>query len=266
MTENDILCIERKNHVGTLILNRPDKKNALSQELLIKIHLTLTKWSQDETIRTVVITGSGNEAFSSGYDILAIPSNLTPEMAELAKNHNPLELALASVREYPYPTIAMLNGYAFGAGLNLALCCDIRVAVEDVRVGMPPAKLGLIYHPEGLRQFVEVIGFSRTRELFFTAASYKGPQVKEMGIVDHLLARSELSKTVYAMAERIAGNAPMSLSGTKRILNSLANVLALSMDDLKTAEDLIAKAFMSEDLKEGQRAFIEKRKPVFTGK
>jgi len=264
--ENDILCIERKNHVGTLILNRPDKKNALSQELLIKIHLILTEWSEDETIRTVVITGSGNEAFSSGYDVLAIPSNLTPEMAELAKNHNPLELALASVREYPYPTIAMLNGYALGAGLNLALCCDVRVAAEDVHVGMPPAKLGLIYHPEGLRQFVEVIGFSRTRELFFTADSYSGMQVKEMGIVDHLVPRSELSKTAYEMAEQIAGNAPLSLSGTKRILNSLANGLTLSKDDLKSAEDLIAKGFMSDDLKEGQRAFIEKRKPVFTGK
>ena len=228
--------------------------------------MALTQWSEDQTIRTVVITGSGNEAFSSGYDVLAIPSNLTPEMAELAKNNNPLELALASVREYPYPTIAMLNGYAFGAGLNLALCCDVRVAVEDVLVGMPPAKLGLVYHPEGLRQFVEVIGFSRTRELFFTAGSYRGAQVKEMGIVDHLVPRAELEETAYAMAKQSSGNAPLSLSGSKRILNSLANSLRLSEDDLKTADELIAKGFMSDDLKEGQQAFVEKRKPMFTGK
>ncbi|BBO68013.1 hypothetical protein DSCA_19430 [Desulfosarcina alkanivorans] len=263
---NDVLVKEIKGHVGKLILNRPDKKNALSHDLLIEIHIVLEEWSQDENIRTVIITGTGNQSFSSGYDVSSIPSKLTPEMAELAKNHNPLEMALASVREYPYPTIGMLNGYAFGAGLNLALCCDIRIAADDVRVGMPPAKLGLIYHPEGLRQFTEVIGFSRTRELFFTADTYDANQAKEMGLIDYVVPRSKLPIFSYEMAERISRNSPLSLKGTKQILNTLANGLSLSPDDLTAAEKLIAKGFLSDDLKEGQLAFMEKRKPVFTGR
>ncbi|MBL0712639.1 MAG: enoyl-CoA hydratase/isomerase family protein, partial [Desulfosarcina sp.] len=213
---NDILLEEKKDCIGTLILNRPDKKNALSQELLIKLHLTLEKWSADETIRTVVITGAGDQAFSSGYDVLSIPTELTQEMAELMKDHIPLELALGSVRNYPYPTIAMLNGYAFGAGFNLALCCDIRIGADHIQMGMPPAKLGLIYHPDGLRQFVEVLGFAKTREIFFTARAYKGTELKEMGLVDYLVPRSDLLYVTYDMAEKIPAIPRYSLKGPKR--------------------------------------------------
>ncbi|MFZ2633407.1 MAG: enoyl-CoA hydratase-related protein [Desulfosalsimonadaceae bacterium] len=262
---NEMLVKEKNGSVGTIIFNRPERKNSLSPELLLKLHLILKEWAQDETIRAVVFTGSGDKAFSSGYDILAIPTDLTPEMAELMKKENPLKLAMSSVKHYPFPTIAMMNGYALGAGLNLALCCDIRVAVEDISVSMPPAKLGLIYHPEGIKQFVEVIGLARTKEIFFTARKYKGREVKEMGIVDYLVPRAELSATTYALANEIAANAPLSLKGTKRILGMLSRAVEFKESDLKEADAILAEGFNSEDLKEGQTAFIEKRKPVFKG-
>ncbi len=262
---DELLIKEKNGNVGTIIFNRPEKKNSFSPELLIKLHLTLKEWEQNETIRTVVFTGSGDKAFSSGYDILSIPTDLTPEMAEIMKKENPLKLALSSVKNYPFPTIAMMNGYALGAGLNLALCCDMRVGVEDISVSMPPAKLGLIYHPEGFKQFAEVIGMARTKELFFTARKYEGREVKEMGIVDYLVPRSELSATTYALAHEIAGNAPLSLKGSKRILSMLSRAVEFKETDLKEADAIIAQGFDSEDLKEGQLAFIEKRKPVFKG-
>ncbi|MGB9498942.1 MAG: enoyl-CoA hydratase-related protein [Dissulfuribacterales bacterium] len=262
---NEVLIKEKNGSIGTIIFNRPERKNSLSPELLIKLHLILKEWAEDDAIRTVVFTGSGDKAFSSGYDILAIPTDLTPEMAELMKKENPLKLAMSGVKNYPYPTIAMMNGYALGAGLNLALCCDIRVGIEDISVSMPPAKLGLIYHLEGIKQFVEVIGLARTKEIFFTARKYKGREVKEMGIVDYLVPRSELSSTTYALANEIAANAPLALKGTKRILSMLSRAVEFKDSDLKEADKIIADGFNSEDLKEGQTAFIEKRKPVFKG-
>ena len=159
-----------------------------------------------------------------------------------------------------------MNGYAFGAGLNLCMCCDIRVAADDVKVGMPPAKLGLVYHPEGMMQFIQVLGMAKTREVFFTGRTYQGRQLLEMGLVDYLVPRSELRETTYRMAEEIAGNAPLSLKGTKRIMNMWEGSLTLSEENLAEAEELITDAFNSLDLKEGQTAFIEKRKPKFIGK
>ena len=265
MTTN-ILIKEIANNVGTLKLNRPSQGNALSIDLLMDLHLTLKKWVETDAVRVVVITGNSDKAFSSGFDIASIPTDLTPEAAELLKTSNPLELALTSVKEFPYPVIAMINGYCFGAGLNLAMCCDIRVAVDHIKAGMPPVKLGLVYHPQGLSQFIEVVGMARTREIFLTAHTYAGQEVREMGLVDHLAPASALSDTVYAMAREISKNAPLSLKGTKKILNMIGKYARIGSEDIHAAETLIAEAFNSDDLKEGQTAFLTKRKPVFTGK
>jgi enoyl-CoA hydratase len=262
----DILLHRIEDHVGWMTLNRPEKKNTLSPDLLLSIHHVLKDWVAREAVRAVVITGSGDRAFSAGYDIAAIPTQISPEDAELLKNTNPLTLALDTLKNFPYPTIAMLNGYVYGAGLNLAMCCDIRVGADDIAAGMPPAKLGLVYHPEGLAQFAEVLGMARTRELFFTAATYRGPDLAAMGIVNRLAPRDALRETVSSMAAAIAANAPLSLKGMKRILNHLAQTAPLAGEALAEAETLITAAFNSRDLKEGQMAFLEKRPPVFEGR
>jgi len=266
MKTNEIIA-QTDNHIGTIILNRPEKRNTLSQSLLVSLYLTLQEWSKKGNIWAVIIKGSGNRAFSSGYDILSIPTEIVRSMQEEFKNSNPLELALKTLKDYPFPTIAMLNGYAFGAGLNLAICCDIRVAPEKVKIGMPPAKLGLVYHPEGLKQFIEVVGLSKAKALFLTARTYNAIQAKEMGIIDHLLPETELSTFTLSLANDIASNAPLSLKGTKKIFNMLSSVEKVLTDDqLKEAEKIIVDAFNSEDIKEGQTAFIEKRVPCFKGR
>ncbi|MFP4477151.1 MAG: enoyl-CoA hydratase/isomerase family protein [Desulfatibacillaceae bacterium] len=262
----DMLLVEKKDYVGTLAFNRPERKNALSPELLVKMHLQLEEWARGDEVRCLIITGGGDRSFSSGFDIGSIPTDVDPEMEKILREHNPLELALNGVRNFPYPTIAMLNGYAFGAGLNMCVCCDMRIAADDVKIGMPPAKLGLIYHPEGLRQFVEALGFAKTRELFFTARTFVPGEVRELGVMDHIVPRDNLREYTYDLAATIAKNAPLSLKGMKRILNMMGNTAALEGDDLLEAEQLIRDSFNSEDLKEGQMAFLEKRTPNFTGK
>ncbi|MBN2297029.1 MAG: enoyl-CoA hydratase/isomerase family protein, partial [Deltaproteobacteria bacterium] len=191
--------------------------------------------------------------------------DITLEMADLLRNHNPLTLAMESMVSFPYPTIAMLNGYAYGAGLNLALCCDIRIAADQVSVSMPPVKLGLVYHPEGIRQFIEVVGVPRAREIFFTGRRYSGGEALQIGLVNELVPAEKLASRTYAVASEIASNAPLSLRGIKRIMNMFRNAGCLAEKDRLEAEALMNEAYASRDLLEGQKAFFERRKPNFTG-
>jgi enoyl-CoA hydratase/carnithine racemase len=262
----DVLIKEISNNIGTLKINRPERGNSLTPELLADLHLTLKKWEQEDLVRVVIITGNSEKAFSTGYDISSIPTELSPEATDLLQTSNPLELALDSVKNFPFPVIAMVNGYCFGAGLNLAICCDIRIGADHIKTGMPPAKIGLVYHPEGLSQFIEVIGMTRTRELFFIGRTYTGNEVKDMGLVDHLVPAVDLSANVHKMAEKISDNAPLSLKGTKKILNMIGKSSYISPEYVPEAQRLINEAFNSDDLKEGQSAFLEKRKPVFKGR
>ncbi len=260
------LLTERKDHTATLILNRPEKRNSLSPDLLMEIHETLQGYAKDDTVRAVVIRGSGDTAFSSGYDIGAIPTKGNRDSQDRARQPNVLTMALESVIHFPYPVIAMLNGYAFGAGCELAICCDIRIGAEDIRMGMPPAKLGVVYDPNGMQRFINTIGLSSTKEVFFTGRYFDAKAAKELGLVDHLLPRSELESFTYGLANEIAGNAPLSVKGTKRLLNMLASPARLSEEQQKEAQAIIAESFNSEDLKEAQKSFLEKRKPVFKGR
>lgn len=263
---NEVLLIEKQENLAVLIFNRPEKKNSLSPELLVKLHLALEELRQDDNIRAIILRGVGDQSFSSGFDIGAISAEVDPKIKKIIQNKNPLDLALKSVIDYPYPVIAMLNGYAFGAGCEMAITCDIRVAADDIRMGMPPAKLGIVYSPEGLMRFINTIGLSAAKEIFFTGRFYNADRVKELGMVDYMVPRGELEDFTFSLAKEIAANAPLALKGTKRVLNLLLNSQKMSDEDKKEAGAIISETFASEDLKEAQKAFFEKRKPVFKGR
>ena len=264
--EEGPLLIQKKHNVVTLTLNRPEKKNSLSPELVKIMLQTLKELSTDESMRVVVIRGSGEKAFCAGYDIRSLPTKRDNDVAEKMQDLSPVELLFKTVVSYPYPTIAMINGAAFGAGCELAVCCDIRIGADDISIGMPPAKLGLVYPWSGLQRFIQTIGDHNTREIFFTGRTYQGNRLKALGLVNYLVPAGELESFTYHMASEIAANAPMALKGIKRILNLLSPAELLGNGHQKEAESIAEAAFLSEDLKEGQLAFFEKRKPKFKGR
>ena len=265
--ESEVLLHERRGHIGLITFNRPARHNALSPQLLRELVDVLADWASNATVRVVVLTGAGDKAFSAGYDIGAIET-VGPEHQETGSGGvtgTPLQQALAAVKSFPYPTIAMINGHCFGGALHLALVCDLRIGAEHISMGMTPAKLGVVYEPEGLLEFIQVLGSAKARELLFTGRTYRGDQITEMGLIRQLVPSSQLSDTVFSLAEEIANNAPLALKGIKRIMNMMEEP---TFSDAMRAEarQLVAESFRSADLKEGQAAFLEKRKPVFIGK
>jgi enoyl-CoA hydratase/carnithine racemase len=246
-------------------LNRPEKKNSLSPELVAILLKTFEDLAADDTVRAVVIRGFGDQAFCSGYDIRSLPTSISDDVRDKLKMLNPVEELFNKIVNFPYPVIAMINGVAFGAGCELTVCCDIRIGADQIKIGMPPAKLGLAYPWTGLKRFIQVLGLKSTRELFYTARTYEGERLKEIGLVDYLVPGKELETFTYQMAEEIAANAPLALKGTKRILNLLMNSQQIPERSRKEAGSITEAAFLSEDLKEGRLAFLEKRKPKFKG-
>ena len=262
---DDLLLVKIENNVCTLTLNRPEKKNSLSPELVETLLDKLGQLATDETVRAFVIRGFGDQAFCSGYDIRSLPTRENDDVREKLKTLHPVESLFNKIIDYPFPVIAMINGVAFGAGCELSACCDIRIGADHIRMGMPPAKLGLAYPWTGLQRFIRVLGLKNTREIFYTARTYKDKRLKELGLVDYLLPAKDLETFTYQMAEEIAANAPLAVKGTKRILNLLLNSSQPPEHCQKEAEAITEAAFLSEDLKEGRLAFLEKRKPKFTG-
>ena len=263
---NQLLLMKTKDKICTLTLNRPDKQNSLSIELVELLRSALTKLASDDGVRAVVLRGVGDNAFCSGFDIGSLPTQSKGAGNQRLESLEKVESLLQHLIALPYPVIGLLNGFAFGLGCELAVCCDIRIGAEDIRMGMPPAKLGLVYPWTGLQRFVQRIGLQSTKEMFFTGRTYSGPRIQELGLVDYLVPRDELEEFTYGMAEEIAANAPLAIKGIKQIFNLLMQPKQLDETKSKEAFQIFKTALTSEDVQEGQAAFLEKRKPRFKGK
>jgi enoyl-CoA hydratase/carnithine racemase len=246
--------------VARLTISNPDKRGALDRPLLEGIVATLARIDA----RCVVLTGEGR-AFCAGYDIGALMSDGYDDGKEAGAH--PFQAALAAVEAYPYPVVAALNGYAIGGGLELAITCDLRIAAEGIQLGMPPAKLGVVYNHGGINRFVTAIGAARTRELFLTGRRVDAATAERWGLVNELVAPEQLEHAALALAAEIAANAPLSLRGNKAAIGAV--VAAAGALDPAVAAALDAarrEAFASEDLREGLRAFGEKRPPQWRGR
>jgi enoyl-CoA hydratase/carnithine racemase len=250
--------------VARLTLSNPDKRNPLSHPVLDAIAETLPRLDHGIDVRCVIITGAGR-AFSAGYDIGGIPDATFEREAEALVAH-PFTAAMDAVSAHPYPVLAAINGHCLGGGLELAVRCDLRICAAEAKLGMPPAKLGLIYGHTGLERFIETVGVPRTKELFLTGRNFEGARAEQIGLVHEVHPAAEIERESLRLAREIAANAPLSMRGNKHAIETLARFPRLSPKQEEELVELRRSCFTSEDLREGIRAFGEKREPQWRGR
>ena len=252
----DVVTLKRNQNWAVLSLNRPDKRNALNVEVLAGMDKALREVEKDKDIRALVVRGEGRH-FCAGIDLAEV------EQAESGHNPASLEGVFHRIEQLPAITIAAVDGAAIAGGLELALHCDIRIAADDAKCGMTLGKVGLMVPYDFTRKLIEVIGAGNTSLILFTADLFDAKRVYEMCMMSQVVPAAELDKTVSALAEKIAGNAPLSLRAMKatvrRCMSETFDAWHQDMLDLATA------VRRSSDAKEGPRAFREKRKPNWRG-
>jgi enoyl-CoA hydratase/carnithine racemase len=259
------LLIDRPaEHVARLTISNPAKRNALDHPILDAISDVLAELAAEGEARCVVVTGA-HGVFSAGYEINEFADSKFQEEAERLVAH-PFTNAIEALESYPYPTLAALPGHTIGGGLELALACDLRVAAEGIKLGMPPAKLGLVYSHTGLRRFIDAIGASRTRELFLLANYIGADTALQWGLVNRVAPAGELEALALGLAEEMAGNAPLSQAGNKRVIAALLRARSRLPEEVeRELLELRRASFASLDMREGMSAFAEKRAPRWRG-
>jgi enoyl-CoA hydratase/carnithine racemase len=268
LADGKLLIDEPADGVLRLTISNPAKRNALDHPILDAISATLEELSgvggSPSQARCVVVTGA-HGMFSAGYDIGEIPEDDFEERAERLVAH-PFTQAIEALEAFPYPTLAVLPGHTIGGGLELALSCDLRVARAEIKLGMPPAKLGLVYSHTGLRRFIDAIGAARTRELFLLGSYIDAATALSWGLVNRVASAEDLDALTLELAGELAGNAPLSQTGNKRVIAALLQAESeLPADVEAELIELRRASFASQDLREGMRAFAERRAAHWRG-
>jgi enoyl-CoA hydratase/carnithine racemase len=251
--------------VRRLTISNPAKRNALDHAILDGIAEAVRAADADDGVRALILTGAGG-MFSSGYDIGDIPADVFAAEAEKLVAH-PFATAIEALDATDVPTIAALPGHTIGGGLELALACDLRVARDGIQLGMPPAKLGLVYSHTGLRRFLHAIGEPRTRQLFLLGRNISAREAREWGLVHEIAGAEDLESFALDWAAELTANAPLSVRGNKRVLRALLAAEASLHPEVEAELIALRKAcFASDDLAEGVRAFGEKRPARWQGR
>jgi len=255
------IIARKEGAVGWLIFNNPERRNAISVDMWEAIPAVLSRYESDAEVRVIVLAGAGDKAFVSGADISQFEKERSS--ADAVQRYEELaEGAAARLQDCDKPLIAMIRGYCLGGGLNIAVLCDLRIASDDARFGIPAAKMGLGYRASSMKNLVQVVGAPNAREIMLTARQFTAAEAKDMGLVNKVVAVSDLEKAVAEYTQTVAGNAPLTMRTAKRIIREIGRVDY----DAAKCRAWAKECFESEDYKEGRKAFMEKRKPIFTGK
>ena len=256
------LIVEKRGAVGWIVLNQPQKRNAINDAMWRGIPEAMARFDADPEVRCVAFRGAGTEAFASGADISEF-ARIRAERAAVAHYDDLLDRVLHSIQGSPKPSVAMIYGFCMGGGLEIALACDLRYCGRSGQFGIPAAKLGLAYSIEGHKRLLETVGHARAREIMFLGRRYPAEEALAMGLVHKVLADENLQGFVEDVIKTLVENAPLSIANSKTQIEEY--VKACGAADQARMQAAIERCAKSADYEEGRRAFMEKRKPRFTG-
>ncbi len=261
MTTNKMLS-RIDNGVGYITFNNPEKHNAVSIEMWDALETMLDSFRSNDRVRVIVLNGAGGKSFVSGADISKFDKERSSKEAVLSYNKR-TQKVYENLESFPKPTIAMINGYCIGGGLNLAVCCDIRICSEKSKFAMPAAKLSLGYPFSSIKRLFDVMGPGMAKHFMFTADKISAAEALSCGLVQKLISENDIETFVKDYALTISKNAPLTIKAMKQIgVEILKNP---DERDLLICEQLASACFDSEDYKEGRKAFMEKRQANFKG-
>ena len=261
MSEEARLDARKTGALGWMIFHNPARRNAVSVGMWESIPRVLEDFGADPEIRVVVLAGAGDKAFVSGADISQFESQRSgPEAVQ--RYEELAEGAQLKLQTFDKPTVAMVRGYCLGAGLNIANVCDLRIAGDDARFGIPAARMGLGYRATSMKNLVDVVGAACAKEIMITARQFTAAEAKEMGLVHRVVPAADLERYTREYCEAIGANAPLTMRAAKRIIREVSK----ADFDMALCRRWVQECFESADYAEGRKAFMEKRKPVFTGK
>ncbi|MFQ5820536.1 MAG: enoyl-CoA hydratase/isomerase family protein [Candidatus Heimdallarchaeota archaeon] len=252
-------------NIAVVKLSRPEALNAFNDQLMTDLEAAFKEIEQDESIRAVVITAEGEKAFSAGADLkqasTVSPEEATNQAAALVEKG---QRVFKYIENFPKPTICAINGLALGGGLEISLCCDLRVASKEAKMGNPEVMIGLIPSWGGCDRLPRLVGLSKAKEIVLTGGMITADQAEKIGLVNKLVPPDELQSTAMFMAQKLADNAPVAMRLAKQVLNkSLDHDLDAG---LALERDATVECFKTEDIQEGIKAVFEKRKAQFKGR